>query len=775
MMDIGPPNALGSFPEAPVTPYQTSGQPPGQAPSQLPSDPPREPPGDPGGPVIKRRGTIACRRCRRHRTKCIHRNGVPPCDACVLAGPVVASECEFPIRGTKDVDRQFRRRPVEGQEKNLKLAPPVNMMGSGTQLSSPSSLQTQQSLPPIPPIQVGQLAGERNSWASPPHSPGRRSPASLTPSFASPGRFIGLPGFVFPDDSFPPNNELVEGCQVFVTSYFQLGFIPKAVFLENLRANSGSVGRFLLSCILAISARFTPCLVARYGDARKATEYFLQIARTMVPAEMYKPSLERLQAFFLLAISQWGNDDRERASMDMGVAVRMAALLKLDREDSYTLPSEGCSMDQVVKSESARRVFWMIQSQENLHSGYRTPAPFPLKEVTTLLPCSEEDFAFAVIPSERAAEIGTAPALANPDLVNSPQRCLFATLIQAHGLWGRVSRTASQRNHGADGRSPWDVEGEFQKMLAEMRDWEAQLPPMHTFSVWNLRGWKSECLHIAYLTTTMVVRLSNIVARRVYLREMLAHLTDEPPDQTLDATMGHAASPVAAPTTSSAAPPDFWERTSFELFYNVWELHQQIDAYFNMKSPGEGFPEILVFCVYMCGSLSSYLWRYPALCPRFGEKGEKMAQRCLEVLGALHDAWPTSSNWQKGLQQIATPLTGVSPPTPGAATLPQPQQQQPMGNITLEATLPPPNPVGMSSAYQTPRSMERRPTVPGGMLEELINVLPQGSGNLLRLGSMQMNVSPSELFDAELAAFVEGNFQYDLWDGWSHPGLTAPL
>jgi hypothetical protein len=51
--------------------------------------------------------------------------------------------------------------------------------------------------------------------------------------------------------------------------------------------------------------------------------------------------------------------------MDMGVAVRMAALLKLHREETYQLAADA-SADQIVRAESARRSFWMIQSQENL-------------------------------------------------------------------------------------------------------------------------------------------------------------------------------------------------------------------------------------------------------------------------------------------------------------------------------------------------------------------------------------------------------------------------
>ena len=653
---------------------------------------------------------------------------------------------------------------------------------AGTLATESSASNTGFTKPPIPRAATSSVLAQ----AGPPNVSGLHSPpdGSIGQDSrpASIERPLSLSSSVDPDSVLPPPDEVVEGCRIFVTSYFQLGFIPKAIFLESLNRDPNSASKFLLSCILSISARFTPPLVRRYGSADKATNYFLEVSKGMVAAEMYRPSLERIQAFFLLAISQWGNGDRDRSSMDMGVAVRMAGLLKLHCEESYIL-DDNSPADQVVRSESARRVFWMIQSQENLHSAYKSPAPFPLEDITTLLPCNEADFAFGVIPQERAAVAGTPPAIANPTLAISPRRCLFATLIQAHGLWGKVARRACRTDYSVSKMPPWDSGSEFQKAAAELQTWEDHLPPKHAFSIWNLRGWRSESLHLAYLAVTMVLRLSNIVTRRIYLDDMLATITTELVDQAQlepsTPTMGdvntqtRGVRPLPNKLSSyGPAPPGFWAQTSKEMFENVWNLHEQVDAYFNMRSPDEGFPQILVFCVYMCGSLASYLWRYPGLSPQLSDKAEMMAKRSLEVLTELHAAWPTSTRWQKGLQQIATPITGQSPADeaeghqslqnmahtpgsyhspatamvhPGAAQFPgrQPQQQQPIFGQSMDAA---------------------RNYAPEGILGDLINVLPNGNNYLARIGNMQMNAPmPNELFDAELNAFIHGGFHYDGW------------
>ncbi|KKY31602.1 putative n-carbamoylsarcosine amidase [Diaporthe ampelina] len=478
----------------------------------------------------------------------------------------------------------------------------------------------------------------------------RRQGSSASPSSSSP--------------CFPSHEEIVAGCRSFVTSYFQLGFLPKAIFIEAISRNASSISPFLLSCILGIAARFTPALVQKYGSSERATDNFLRLARMMVPTEMYEPSLERTQAFFLLAIAEWGNGDKDRSSVNMGVAVRMASILKLHREESYLLPP-GAPAEQVIRAESARRTFWMIHSQENLHAGYSSPAPFPLEDITARLPCDEHDFAFGVNPTPRSVLPGTLPAQLQPASMRSPDRCLFATLIQSHNLWGQVARRACRSDLKTHGTEPWEPESEYQVLTQELRRFEAEMPERHRWSTWNLRGWRSEGLHLAYLAVVMVLRVSNIVERRIYLDEILlsansSRSSTSGPDTT-------AGSPGSRTAASGGAPDGFWRAMSDELFAGVVELHEQIDAFAALRvngarggAHGEGFPAILVFCVYICGSLASYLWRYPQLCPRIAGDAEAISLRCLQVLGDLHRAWPTSTRWQQGLQQIASPLSSSS-------------------------------------------------------------------------------------------------------------------
>ena len=113
-------------------------------------------------------------------------------------------------------------------------------------------------------------------------------------------------------EGLPPLEELIEGVNRFTHRYFQLGFIHKTDFPDQLRKDHRSVSLFLVLTILCTSARFTPSLVARYGSKDSATEFFMERASAMAIWEMWKGSnLERCQAYYLLGVAQQGTGAAE--------------------------------------------------------------------------------------------------------------------------------------------------------------------------------------------------------------------------------------------------------------------------------------------------------------------------------------------------------------------------------------------------------------------------------------------------------------------------------
>ncbi len=280
----------------------------------------------------------------------------------------------------------------------------------------------------------------------------------------------------------------------------------------------------------------------------------MRLAGDLIPQEVYHPSLQRLQAFFLLAIAEFGHGERTRSAMHMGCAVRMAGILRLHREESFRLEQDASS-DEVIAAEVARRTFWMIVSQDSLHSGDLAPAAFSLPDISTLLPSEESDFAFGHAPRHRAALARTAAARTEPNLVHAPSRSLFATLIQAHDFWGRVTRCACSEERDLQGASagPWERGSAYEELVGELGAWERALPGRHQWSLNNLRGYKAEGLDLAYLSVTMVNRMSNIVMRRIYLPRIAA-------------AVDRNKWPGGELHDQRDAPPGFWTDMANDLF-----------------------------------------------------------------------------------------------------------------------------------------------------------------------------------------------------------------
>ncbi len=433
------------------------------------------------------------------------------------------------------------------------------------------------------------------------------------------------------DDGLPPHEELVAGCVRFVDHCCPLGFFSRTAWIEALHRAPASASRLLVCCVLALSARTTAALVRRYGGCDRASAHFLGQARALAPAALYTPTLEHAQAFFLLSAAEWAAGDHARSAMDMGVAVRMAVVLKLHREETYTLPPTA-SADAVVQAEAARRTFWMIHSQEALallaplragQAPWPAPAPVPADAITARLPCNEPSFAFGAVVAAAQRALLSGPPLAHQGL--------FASLVQAHSLWRRAVRLAGRRKEAGGGR------GEHHELVAALAAWEAALPPKHRWSVWNLRGWKAERLHLAYLSVAMVLRLAGIVARRVYLDEMVA-------------MAGTAARRGGAGAADAADA--VWPAMANDLFGSVLALHEQVAAYVRVRAggdgndrdgsggsgPGDGLPGIVRFGACMCGAMALWLWRCPALCPHIAPaEAADMALSALRVLGGDYE------------------------------------------------------------------------------------------------------------------------------------------
>ena len=543
--------------------------PAGAPPSHQATNPDPSQPADPNNPnaqrVIKRRAPVACRRCRRMRSKCIHNGAKPPCQGCAAAG-VSLDECVFPMRGVPDYDREYRHPRMKGDKARK----------DGTVHSQVYSHRAQHSGGSCASASPGAMTGGSHHFDLP----------------------LGAATTTDPWDLLPPLDQIIEAVEMFTRQYFQLGFIPLQAFVRQLREQPRSVSPFMLLGILSVSARMTPSLVAAHGGAVTTAELYMDRASSVALAELYQePTLARCQAFYLLSLAQQGSGYRNRSFVNLGIALRMAILMRLHREDTYDLSGDHNSRPRskpsandkttpgmVQKAESARRTLWMLYSQDNLHASPSAPVSLAANDISLLLPCDEDDFNNGVVPKMRAALEDTPPARQDPSLVSTPARSLFATLMQSHQLWGRVLRGAvGQTKRGRKGYvagdHPRDPKSEYAAISAKLKAWEDSLPANHHWSKDLMRMYKAHGLDLAYTAITMVTRLCNIVIRRAYLSQMLGK-------------------------SGSVQDRAFFETMSGELFQNVRGLFAQIDYWNQVREASDSTGAQLAVCCAVLLALS---------------------------------------------------------------------------------------------------------------------------------------------------------------------------
>ncbi|KAH6651822.1 hypothetical protein BKA67DRAFT_537674 [Truncatella angustata] len=498
----------------------------------------------------------------------------------------IACRSSFPSRGDPDEDRQFRH-PRQRSDRRPRSE------GSKIKRESISSPVVQDALTNVVPPKWG------NEW-------------SLLPDV----------------------DVIKEGVVAFTTHYFQLGFIPKERFPLQLEHNLGSMSVFLLLSLLSISARFNKKIQVHYGESQKAVNWFMKNAERLALGELYQqPTLERCQAFLLLSIAQQGCGKSNESYINMGIATRMAALMRLHREETYERITPSSSADEIIRAESARRTFWVLHSQDNLHSGPYKPFSLAPSDITALLPCDEEEFKNAIVPPSRAALEGTPPAIQNPQLTTLRPRSLFATLIQTHHLWGIIARRALAKEKSS---KPGSNNSEYSRMATILRRFEDNLFGDHRFGIKSLKGHRQDNEDLAFLGCTTGLRLCNIVLRKAYMDEMIHAIRGNPRDQNVH----------------------MYRKMGGELVENVRMLYEQVDAQYANDRPSEEKvgSQMATFCVYSCGLLAAYMHKFPQLDPRrhpdeVRMEGKRMYERTTMLLEEAQTIWSLASSWLVGLRK----------------------------------------------------------------------------------------------------------------------------
>jgi hypothetical protein len=96
-----------------------------------------------------------------------------------------------------------------------------------------------------------------------------------------------------------------------------------------------------------------------------------------------------------------------------------------------------------------------------------------------------------------------------------------------------------------------------------------------------------------------------------------------------------------------------WPDVADQLFDNMLTLHDQIGAFFDNRSPDQGYPALIVFCVYVCGSLANHLHQQPQICSKAAPRAMDVLKKSIKGLADLQGAWPLVQRWYNALCHAA--------------------------------------------------------------------------------------------------------------------------
>ncbi|KAJ3774721.1 fungal-specific transcription factor domain-containing protein [Lentinula raphanica] len=487
------------------------------------------------------------------------------------------------------------------------------------------------------------------------------------------------------EDLLPPQDELVDACEWFFGTYFQLGFLHKPTFMHTLITSPQSISTFLLLSMLSISARFSPRLIERYGSGAAAADVFARQAHKLAGDELSgAATLDRAQAFFLCSIWSWGSGYRDRSWIFLGVAARMASILKLSQESSYNLTPDA-SVESVISAEVSRRTWWMIFMSDNLlSSGCGRPVAFDLDQVTIPLPLDEDYFSFGyqgpttVLPGTNAeARLRplhqtpfTAPQI-DPQLQSQPhppssespsntnsnetgERSLYGNLITIADIWARVARSALVRSQPSGTPAPrsatvapWHPESDY-AIIKELEVWEGSLGPRQTWSMSNLLAYQSKNLDMGFRGIFLFMHLAHIVMRRSYL-PMLAHDVQNGQSSSIRNTFGDG--------QPQSPPARFWEMMVHDMFAHAIKAIELVKSWVPTRPFSRGCTPMMGFSLFMAGSVLAYLRKWKWLCPSLYPFTGPAIQNALDMIADIAIVWPhMGSQWHAALSQTAAEL-----------------------------------------------------------------------------------------------------------------------
>lgn len=271
------------------------------------------------------------------------------------------------------------------------------------------------------------------------------------------------------NDRLNPSEHLVTW--VLETFFRHLHHIPMLSFLHRAslmqRYHSGLLDRSLLLSLIGI----TTLLVDSGLDAKELGENYVNQAEAQILSDLEKPSTVKVQALVFIIKHRLLSRRFSSAFMLLGIASRLAAVLRLNHEQP-----DLCFLAQ----ESRRRLMWALYMMDaGVAGGYEDFSLWSSERVKLQLPCNERNFEFD-LPQITEGLVPPAQSLSE-DLGNLALHVRVLWLRSKILVFGkRATRTQSTEDIAA-------LQSGVTSLAQELDAFNGRLPASFKYNQNNLR------------------------------------------------------------------------------------------------------------------------------------------------------------------------------------------------------------------------------------------------------------------------------------------------
>ncbi|KAH7145072.1 fungal-specific transcription factor domain-containing protein [Fusarium sp. MPI-SDFR-AT-0072] len=314
-------------------------------------------------------------------------------------------------------------------------------------------------------------------------------------------------------------------------------------------------------------------------------------------------TVERIQSFLMLGLFEWSQENAPIAWMYLGIAIRMAKLMRLEQDDrrmailenqaSDTKRFEKRSPEISIIRETRRRTMYSCFILDRLMSfGSERPLSIAVESMLIQLPCSE--MAYDLSLEVYTGLLQPCEGSSQPQINDDSTLSRFINLVE---IWGEISRYSSMGGRLQETHPPWDPRSTFYKLREKITAFNKDLPGTFTLSRQNYYRHDNHQATNTYLSLHMLASVCHVVLNREYF-----------PFLPLQCR-GPQGPPLGNQTVLNFAPDRFWENSAEDVFQASRNI---IDLVGLCK---EKLPLSLLstFSIWLAGFMSVYAHHFPQM------------------------------------------------------------------------------------------------------------------------------------------------------------------